>query len=201
MNGSWRLITPGRRYLPPPAPDDPVVSELRELAMRDRAAERGPADWSSEERERWLAGFRAQRARMAFYDPVRWPDQMLTPPAWQDEIVLIAVATLLAALGERVPDTLWFALAMLPVWHVVDEFETRARRRSADRVGRAPETVPRRATVSGALFYSAATLGSWMWRKLHRKPVSASPPWPFVAASRIIAAVNERRSWRRANRR
>src|SRR3954468_6201693 len=79
MNDSWRLITPARRYSPPPAPDDPVASALRELAARDRAAGRRPGDWSSEERERWLDGYRAQRTLMAFYEPVRWPDRVLAP--------------------------------------------------------------------------------------------------------------------------
>jgi hypothetical protein len=201
MIGAWALITPGRRYLPPLAPDDPLASELRELAARDRAAGRGPKDWSSEERERLLGGFRAQRALMAFYEPVRWPERLLAPPAWRDEVVLIALATVIAALGEHVPDSLWFALAVMPLWHVTDEFEAGGRRRSARRLGLTSETVPRRAALSGGMFYLAATLGPWTWRKLRHKPVPASQPWTFVLASRIIAGLNERRSWRRAYRR
>src|SRR4051794_13803667 len=110
MSDSWRLIAPTRRYLLPPAPDDPVAGELRKLAARDRAAGRGPGDWSREERERWRIGLRAQRAVMAFYDPVRWPERLLTPPAWRDQIVMIAVGTLISALGENRPDTVRFAL-------------------------------------------------------------------------------------------
>lgn len=94
MQAAWRLITTGRRYLPPPAPDDPIAGELRKLAERDRAAGVVPGDWSGEERERWLKGLRGQRTLMAFYEPVRWPDRVLAPPAWRDEAVLIAAATL-----------------------------------------------------------------------------------------------------------
>ncbi|MDA0158782.1 hypothetical protein OM076_00780 [Solirubrobacter ginsenosidimutans] len=57
--------------------------------------------------------------------------------------------------------------------------------------------MPRRATVSGALFYVAATLGPWAWRKLGQKPAPASPPWTFYLTIRIIVALNERRSWRK----
>jgi hypothetical protein len=197
MNGSWRLITAGRRYLPPASADDPVAHELRTLAERDRAAGRTPADWSSEERERWRGHY---RALMTFYDPVRWPERLLAPPAWRDEAVLIAMATLIAALGERMPDTLWFARALLPVWHVMDAFDERARRRSAARLGLTAETMPRNGAISGALFHMAATLGPWTWRKLRRKPVPASPPWATYLAARTIYAINERRSWRRAVR-
>ena len=201
MQAAWRLITMGRRYLPPAAPDDPVAGELRRLAERDRAAGVVPGDWSGEERERWLTGLRGQRTLMAFYEPVRWPDRVLAPPAWRDEAVLIAVATLMAAVSERLPDTLWFALAVTPVWHVLDGFETRARRRSAARLGVTPETLPRQAATSGALFYAAATLGPWAWRKLRLVYVPASPSWTFFLAARMIYAVGERRSWRSAYRR
>jgi hypothetical protein len=201
MIASWRLIAPGRRYLPPPVPDDPVVRQLRELAARDRADERNPGDWSGEERERWLDGVRAQRALMAYYEPVRWPERLLAPPAWRDEVILIAVTTLIAAVGEHAPDTWRLALAVTPLWHIEERLDTRARRRSAARRGLTPETMPRRATVSGALFYVTATLGPWTWRKLRQKPASASPSWTFALAIRIIVALNERRSWRHACRR
>ena len=98
-------------------------------------------------------------------------------------------------------DTFWFALAVTPLWHVAEKFETGARLRSAGWLGLTPETVPRRARLSGGMFYFAATVGPWAWRKLRQRPVLNSPPWTFVLASRIIAALDERRSWRRANHR
>src|SRR4051812_13410312 len=149
MSASWRLITPGRGYRPPPGPDDPVASALRDLALRDRAAGRNPGDWSGEERARWLNGMRGQRDLMAFYEPVRWPERPEAPAAWRDEVVLIALMTLLAGLGEHLPDTWWCALALLPVWEMAGKLDTRARRRSAVRLGLTAETVPRHAPVSG----------------------------------------------------
>src|SRR3954453_24001405 len=103
--------------------------------MRRRAPGRVPGDWSREERELWLGGYRGQRALMMFYDPVRWPDRVLAPPAWRDEAVLIVLTTRIGALGERMPDALWFALVLMPVWDVMEAFDTRARRRSAARLG------------------------------------------------------------------
>jgi hypothetical protein len=37
---------------------------------------------------------------MAFYDPVRWPERVLAPPAITDKAVLITIATVYAALTE-----------------------------------------------------------------------------------------------------
>lgn len=56
---TWTLVRTGRLYRRPPPVDDPVASELRALAARDRAADHGPADWSDEGRDRWLAGMKA----------------------------------------------------------------------------------------------------------------------------------------------
>ena len=157
-----------------------------------------PGDWSTAEQKRWLHGLRGQRAVMASYNPVRWPERMLAPPAWRDEIVLIALATLLTALSQHLPEALWCAVALQPLWHVVEQFETRARRRSATRLRLTPEALPRQRTVSGGLFYFAGTLGPWGWRKLTGRPEPASRSWTFFLAARLIAAIDERRSWRRA---
>jgi hypothetical protein len=172
---------------------------LRALAARDRVEGRVPGDWSGEKRARWLGGLRAQRALMAYYEPVRWPERLLAPPAWRDEAILIAVTTLIAAVAEHAPDTWWLALAVAPLWHIEERLDTHARRRSASRLGLTPETMPRRATVSGALFYVAAVLGPWAWRRLRQKPSPASPRWTFYLTIRIIVALNERRSWRQAS--
>jgi hypothetical protein len=201
MSGSWRLILPGRRYVPPAAPDDAVAVELRSLARRDLAAGRTPRDWSDDERERLLGDRRRQRALMDFYDPVRWPDRVLAPPAVTDEGMLITIATVFAALAERKPDALWAVFAMQPMWGVYEHLEQQARRRSAARLGLTAESLPRRATISGSLFIVPLILAPWVSRRLQGETLPASMPWSVYLASRIVAAIDERRSWRRALRR
>ena len=200
MCGSWRLIIPGRRYLPPAASDDANAVELRALARRDLAAGRTPGDWSDDERERLLGSLRAQRELMAFYEPVRWPERVLAPPAISDEAVLIAIATVFAALSERAPDTLAAVFAMQPMWNALERLDLQARRRSAMRLDLTAESLPQRATVSGSLFLAVGTLAPWAWRRLRGEPSVGSMPWSTYLASRIVAAVDERRSWRRASR-
>ncbi len=190
---------PGRRYVPPAASDDANAVGLRALARRDLAAGHTPADWSAGERERWLGGLQAQRDLMAFYEPVRWPDRVLAPPALTDEAVLIAIATVFAALSERTPDTLAAVFALQPMWNAVERLELQARRRSAIRLGLSAESLPRRATVSGSLFLALGTLAPWAWRRLRGEPSVGSMPWSTYLATRIVAAVDERRSWRRAS--
>jgi hypothetical protein len=164
MSGSWRLIRPGRRYVPPAASDDPIAIELRSLAQRDLAAGRTLGDWSDDERERLLGDRRGQRALMAFYEPVRWPDRVSAPPA------------------------------------VTDDLEQQARRRSAARLGLTPESLPGRAGVNGSLFVVLLTLAQWVWRRLHGETLPGSTPWSMYLATRLVTAVDERRSWRRALR-
>jgi hypothetical protein len=51
---------------------------------------------------------------------------LLAPPAWRDEIILIAATTLIAAVGKHAPDTWWLALAVMPLWHIEERLDTRA---------------------------------------------------------------------------
>ncbi|MDA0138604.1 hypothetical protein [Solirubrobacter deserti] len=201
MRGAWRLITPGRRYHPPVAADDPVARELRALAERDRAAGTTIGDWSQQERERWLKGFAGWRLVRAHYDPVRHPEKLDAPPAWTDELVLLLVVTLVAAYTDRLPDAAWTMVVFGPLWHAMTALEEAARRRSARRLGLTPETLPRAATVSGAAFLVPLTLGPWTWRKLRGESTRRDrQTWAFYLAARVIAVVNERRSWRQATR-
>src|SRR4051812_50129897 len=115
MSGSWRLILPGRRYVPPAASDDAVAVELRSLARRDLAAGRTPRDWSDDERERLLGDRRRQRALMDFYDPVRWPDRVLAPPAGTDGGMLITNAPAFSPPAGGKPPAPWGGLPGRPL--------------------------------------------------------------------------------------
>lgn len=168
MWGAWRLITPGRAYRPPFAADDPAGAELRALAERDLAAGRTVRDWSDEERERWLGSYHKQRAFSIHYSAIRRPTPPLAPPRWRDELALTALFTVVAAVSERGPDTWPAAIALLPVWHVLDELEQRARRRSGARLGLARETTPVPVTVSG---------GAVLLRGDVRRQRPALAPW------------------------
>ncbi len=110
------------------------------------------------------------------------------------------MAAALAAVGEGRDDTLWWAIALIPVWHVLDKFDERARRRSAARLGLTWQTAPILSSPSGGLFYFAASLGPWTYRTLRGKPATAGRlPWSFYVAMRIVSAVKERHSWRAAS--
>ena len=197
MTGNWYLIRPGRRYRRPPAPDDPVARELRAMAARDRAADRGHADWPEEERERWLPEWRAVSA---YYDPARRPERIQAPLRWRDELVSIAVVvTLHGVVERRLPNAWWVAIVMHPAWESTRRLERELRRRSARRLGLTPETVPPLSTIYGGWFYFAGLLATLVWSSARGEPVPR-PSWPVYLAARIILAVNERQSWRAATR-
>jgi hypothetical protein len=200
MRGSWRLITPGRNYRPPVTGDEPGAAELRALAERDLAAGHTVKDWTDAERERWLLGLRKSRFFARHYNPIRHPEPPLAPPRWRDELVLIAALTALTVLSEQRAETLAWAIALMPAWHVLDEADKHARRRSAARLGLTWETAPIHCSPSGGLFYFVASLGPWTWRKLRGQPdESWRMSWSFYLAMRIVSAVSERRSWRAAS--
>lgn len=200
MTGRWGLFRPGRRYRRPPALDDPVAKEWRALAARDRAANEDLADWSEEERERWMDGMRSQRAIAAYYTPARWPERIQAPPAWRDELLIIAAGVALAAaLSDQRPDTVWAATVFYPAWSALDDLDTELRRRSARRLGVTAERLPPASTVYGGIFFFAGTFGPWAWRKFRGEP-TPHPPWHVHLAGRLISAVNERRSWNAATR-
>jgi hypothetical protein len=115
--------------------------------------------------------------------------------------VLIAIATVFAALAERKPDALPNVLAMQPMWSVYERLEQQARRRSAGRLGLTPESLPLRASVTGSLFVVLLTLAPWAWRRLHGETLPKAMPWDLYLAARVVATLEERRSWRRALRR
>jgi hypothetical protein len=200
MRGSWRLISPVRTYRPPVTGDEPGAAELRALAERDLAAGRTVKDWTDAERERWLHGGMTKSLFFArHYNAVRHPEPPLAPPRWRDELILLTITTALTALSLQREDTWFWAVAWMPVWHVLNKAETRARRRQAARLGLTSETAPIHAGPSGALFYFAASLGPWTLRKLLRRPATSwRMSWSFYLAMRIIGAVRERRSWRTA---
>ncbi|MDA0172594.1 hypothetical protein OJ998_26060 [Solirubrobacter taibaiensis] len=198
---TWTLVRTGRLYRRPSAPDDPVACELRALAARDRAAGRELADWSDEERERWMGGMEAQRALVAYYNPARWPERIEAPTPWRDELLVIAASVVLAAALEgRVPDTALAAYLLYPAQGAIGGLDRTLRRRSAFRLGLTAETAPRPSTINGGLFFFAATLGQFAWRQ-YRGNATHRMPWPVFLAMRLIYAVNERRSWNAATRR
>jgi hypothetical protein len=197
VNGSWTLVRPGRRYRKLPALDDPTACELRALAARDRAADQGPADWSAEERDRWLTGRHGFHSMRAYYDPARWPERIEAPMAWRDELVVIFASVALTAFQDRV-DSLRAISVLYPTGKALDELVSELRRRSARHVGLTAESVPPASTVHGGWLFFAGTIGPWTWRKL-RGERTPSMPWEVFLAMRLILAVNERRSWREAS--
>ncbi len=190
-------------YRPAPPPDDPIVKEARTRAWRDRDAGTGPDDWPIEQREAWKDDHKAHHALVREYRVARYPDRLSAPAAWYDEIVVIAAGTLLLALT---PDADGWRSAILVAFvaahaqRPANAFGTAARRRSARRHGLTIATAPRRrwpevwtAHVAGSLAYS-------LWRRARHAPRTPKYPWELWLANSLVAAVNERRSWRRAYR-
>ena len=195
---TWTLVRWGRRYRRPPPVDDPVASELRALAARDRAADHGPADWSDEERDRWLTDMKTHRAYGTYYTPARWPERIEAPTPWRDQLLVIAAdVALTAALARRVPDTAVATYLTYPAHHAILELDGELRRRSARRLGLTAETAPPSSTVHGSLFFFAGMLGELVWRRCRGQP-TPSMSWPAFLAMRLVYAVNERRSWNAA---
>jgi hypothetical protein len=185
MTRSNLVLWPAATYRP--APDGQIAAEARRLAARDREARREPSDWTPEERERWNAEPAEYWQMWHAYRAARWPERLAAPPVWPAQLTLIALATLLMALSDR-----WELAVMFPVWEAVGPLDAYARRHRARQLGLAPETAPYPVfapTVVPFLLAAAAT----GFRESRSK-------WPLYLARRLIGAVNERRSWRRALR-
>jgi hypothetical protein len=193
----WRLIVPGVRYRPAPTPDDPVARDARETAARDLEAGHGPKDWPPEELHRRLEDRRGYWTWHRSYYTARWPERLLAPASWPDQLLLIALSTLIAA---HATDTWASVLALLPLQNAVDRLEHTARLRSATRLGVTPETMPLSGSAGPAWLSGTVWIGAWLWRKVRGEPQPVAMSWPAYLAMRLVNAVIERRSWRRAYR-
>ena len=183
----WFLVQPPVRAYRA-ASDDELAAEARRLAARDREAGVVPRDWPREELERRKADLREYQRLMQSYAPARWPEKhLLAPPSWPAQLALMAIATLLLALGDHAEVALAF-----PVWEAMEPLEKDARRRSAERLGVTAANVPWPAVPATLFPYLAATVATGLRGE--------RPTWPVYLAGRVIGAVNERRSWRRAYR-
>ncbi len=80
----------------------------------------------------------------------------------------------------------------LGVWEAMEPLEKHARRRSAERLGVTAANMPRPAVHAMLVPYLAVAVATGFR--------SERPTWPVYLAGRVIAAINERRSWRRAYR-
>jgi hypothetical protein len=59
--------------------------------------------------------------------------------------------------------------------------------------------MPQSAESGAARLSGLALLVPWAWRKAHGRPTPIDP-WSVYLAMRLVNAINERRSWRRAYR-
>jgi hypothetical protein len=169
------------------APDDELATEGRRLAARDREAGVDLGDWPREERERLQEDYKAWGQMMRAYTVARHPERLAAPPAWPVRLALIALATVLAALSDR-----WEVALAYPMWQALEPLESYARKRSAVRLALTPEAAPYPVFSPVFLPYLVVALATGF-----REP---RPKWPLYLAGRLIGAVNERRSWRRAYR-
>jgi hypothetical protein len=133
------------------------------------------------------------------YWPARDESHLRAPPAWPAELAFIAIGAAWTAAIQRFGLR---ALGWLPLMIAVAKAQivlrSEASRRAARRHRLTHLNAPRIKIQPSGLIGTAAILAYALWRRLRRAPPASPLPWTLQAASRIIAAINERRSWRRA---